>query len=111
MTEATSAISSHLRYIAGRPVLVILALSVVLFSVTSFFSGPDSNVGDLHKQGLQALSNTRKPQHTGRKPRYVFVDLGANRADSLEVFLKEPHAKWHEDFPKPDWATYDQAGT
>ena len=44
------------------------------------------------------------------KPRYIFVDLGANSADSLEVFLKHEGAKFQYDFPRPDWATYDQAG-
>jgi hypothetical protein len=44
------------------------------------------------------------------KPRYIFVDLGANAADSLEVFLRHDHAKYVYDFPRPDWATYEQAG-
>jgi FkbM family methyltransferase len=49
-------------------------------------------------------------QSTGPKPRYIFVDLGANGADSLEVFLQRENAKWQYDFPRPDWATHDQAG-
>jgi len=44
------------------------------------------------------------------KPRFIFVDLGANAADSLEVFLRHDHAKYSYDFPRPDWATYEQAG-
>lgn len=43
------------------------------------------------------------------KPRYIFVDLGANRGDSLEVFLGNPEAKFKFDFPRPEWATYAQA--
>lgn len=43
------------------------------------------------------------------KQRYIFVDLGANRADSLEVFLKHP-AKFEYDFPRPSWATHEEAG-
>jgi len=43
------------------------------------------------------------------KRRYIFLDLGANAADSLEVFLKHENAKFQYDFPRPDWATYDQA--
>ncbi|KEF52230.1 uncharacterized protein A1O9_11857 [Exophiala aquamarina CBS 119918] len=43
------------------------------------------------------------------KPRFIFVDLGANAADSLEVFLRRDHAKYSYDFPRPDWATYEQA--
>ena len=46
----------------------------------------------------------------GGKPRYIFVDLGANRADSLEAFLRHPDAKFKRDFPRPSWATYEQAG-
>lgn len=45
-----------------------------------------------------------------KKPRYIFVDLGANSADSLEVFLKHEGAKFEYDFPCPDWATPNQAG-
>ena len=44
------------------------------------------------------------------KPRFIFVDLGANRGDTLEVFLGEENAKFQYEFPRPDWATYDQAG-
>lgn len=44
------------------------------------------------------------------KARYIFVDLGANRADSLEAFLKHKDAKFTYDFPRPDWATHNQAG-
>ena len=37
------------------------------------------------------------------KPRYVFIDLGANKADSLRVFLKEPKTKYVYDYSKcPD---------
>ncbi|EFQ33972.1 FkbM family methyltransferase [Colletotrichum graminicola] len=43
------------------------------------------------------------------KPRYIFVDLGANRADSLEAFLQHPGAKFEFDFPRPSWATHEQA--
>lgn len=44
------------------------------------------------------------------KARYFFIDVGANRADSLEVFLKHKDAKFEYDFPRPEWATYEQAG-
>ena len=46
----------------------------------------------------------------GRKPRYIFVDLGANGADSLEVFLQHERTKFKYEFPRPEWANYDQAG-
>ena len=45
-----------------------------------------------------------------RGARYIFVDLGANRADSLEVFLQHENAKFKYDFPRPEWATHEQAG-
>ncbi len=44
------------------------------------------------------------------KPRYIFVDLGANRGDSLEVFLGNKSAKFKYDFPRPEWATPAEAG-
>jgi len=83
-----------------------------------------SSKGDLlftkdHKATRPPLSPpvqapTEKPtldEHNNNrhKPRYIFVDLGANSADSLAVFLKQENAKFQFDFPRPDWATYDQA--
>lgn len=44
------------------------------------------------------------------KQRYIFVDLGANGADSLETFLQTPTAKFKYNFPTPPWATHDDAG-
>ncbi|GKT96655.1 FKBM family methyltransferase [Colletotrichum tofieldiae] len=43
------------------------------------------------------------------KPRYIFVDLGANRADSLEAFLQHENTKFSYDFPSPSWATHEDA--
>ncbi|KAG0244018.1 hypothetical protein B0O80DRAFT_428475 [Mortierella sp. GBAus27b] len=43
------------------------------------------------------------------RPRYIFVDLGANRADSLEAFLQVPGSKFSYNFPRPDWASYEDA--
>jgi len=43
------------------------------------------------------------------KPRYIFIDLGANRGDSLDVFLQHSNAKFQYDFPYPDWATHNEA--
>ncbi|KAG0301570.1 hypothetical protein BGZ98_008217 [Dissophora globulifera] len=57
-------------------------------------------LGTYHRSNLFASRN---------KPRFIFVDLGANRADSLEVFLQHENAKFKYDFPRPDWATYEQA--
>lgn len=44
------------------------------------------------------------------KPRFVFVDLGANRADSLEAFLKVPNSKFQYNYPRPSWARHQDAG-
>lgn len=44
------------------------------------------------------------------KPRFIFVDLGANGADSLETFLQHPEAKFKYEFPSPSWATHEEAG-
>lgn len=56
------------------------------------------------------LKSTGSSNESTVKPRFIFVDLGANAADSLEVFLRHDHAKYSYDFPRPDWATYEQAG-
>jgi len=44
------------------------------------------------------------------KPRYIFVDLGANGADSFEAFLQNPGAKFSYDYPRPTWARHEDAG-
>ncbi|KAJ3149651.1 hypothetical protein HDU89_003704 [Geranomyces variabilis] len=45
----------------------------------------------------------------GDSGRFVFIDLGANRADTLSVFLQDPAAKFHYAFPKPDECAYTDA--
>ncbi|KZL87986.1 family methyltransferase, partial [Colletotrichum incanum] len=63
-----------------------------------------NGVSKLYK-GASAAVSAPDPS----KPRYIFVDLGANRADSLEAFLQHEHAKFEYDFPSPSWATHDDA--
>ncbi|KAL9102634.1 MAG: hypothetical protein Q9163_002249 [Psora crenata] len=60
---------------------------------------------------LLATFNSHKPYKPQQpdRPRYIFVDLGANRADSLETFLGHQEAKFAYEFPRPDWATHDEA--
>lgn len=48
--------------------------------------------------------------HKPHNARYIFVDLGANRADSLETFLGHKDVKFAYDFPHPEWAMHDEAG-
>ena len=45
-----------------------------------------------------SAGSTTAANHTGR---YVFVDLGANRADTLKVFLDRPDAKFKYKFAAP----------
>ncbi|KAF9907336.1 hypothetical protein BX616_000459 [Lobosporangium transversale] len=59
-------------------------------------------------QNVQAGQNDQNERRAG-KPRYIFVDLGANRADSLDVFLKRPNTKFNYNFPRPEWANYEDA--
>ncbi|KYG41727.1 hypothetical protein M433DRAFT_137810, partial [Acidomyces richmondensis BFW] len=48
-------------------------------------------------------------RHKPHNARYIFVDLGANRADSLETFLGHKDVKFAYDFPHPEWAMHDEA--
>ncbi|KAG0259528.1 hypothetical protein BG011_002576 [Mortierella polycephala] len=57
----------------------------------------------------QSDKSYRATQLPESKPRYIFVDLGANRADSLEAFLQHQGAKFSHTFPRPEWASYDDA--
>ncbi|KAG0208705.1 hypothetical protein BGX28_000403, partial [Mortierella sp. GBA30] len=54
----------------------------------------------------QSLQSQLLPQ--ADKRRYIFVDLGANGADTLDVFLKHPGARYQYDYPRPEWATYEE---
>ncbi|KAG0237099.1 hypothetical protein BGW41_000267 [Actinomortierella wolfii] len=74
---------------------IALAISALLMLVTFQHSAPSPR--------------TFQPTSRGGKPRFIFVDLGANRADSMDVFLKRPGTKFNYDYPKPDWARYEDA--
>ncbi|XWW92858.1 hypothetical protein V2A60_000785 [Cordyceps javanica] len=54
-------------------------------------------------------SNSAATTIKNSRPRYVFVDLGANGADSLETFLQTSEAKFKYDFPAPPWSTHKEA--
>ncbi|CAO3569220.1 unnamed protein product [Mortierella alpina] len=79
-------------------VAVAFTVSVLLLLIAHRGVSPPSH-------DLSASSSQQSPS----KRRYIFVDLGANRADSLEVFLKNPNAKFDYDFPRPSWATHEEA--
>lgn len=81
--------------------LVIVAAWAVLFIVAYWSLIPSHG-------GVGFVS--RALGRSGIRPRFIFVDLGANRADSLDAFLGKTDAKFQFEFPRPDWARYDQAG-
>ncbi|KAF9335629.1 hypothetical protein BG006_011054 [Podila minutissima] len=60
-------------------------------------------------QQHQLAQEQGKQKFTRGKPRYIFVDLGANKADTLEVFLNQPGAKFRYNYPRPEWATHEEA--
>lgn len=78
------------------------ALTVALFLLITFFR---TNIVPYHD--IVQLGRTGRDGHS---PRYIFVDLGANGADSLEAFLQHEGSKFQFDFPSPSWAKHDQAG-
>ncbi|KAK2034740.1 FkbM family methyltransferase [Colletotrichum zoysiae] len=81
----------------NRRIVFLFAVTVTLFLAATY-----------HHHGI--LSGGVGTLYKGAsKPRYIFVDLGANRADSLEAFLQHPNAKFEYDFPSPPWATHEQA--
>ncbi|KAF9953377.1 hypothetical protein BGZ70_000265 [Mortierella alpina] len=80
-------------------VAVAFTVSVLLLLVAHRGVSPPSH----------ELAASSSSQQSPGKRRYIFVDLGANRADSLEVFLKNPNAKFAYDFPRPSWATHEEA--
>ncbi|ATY63111.1 family methyltransferase [Cordyceps militaris] len=81
-------------------------------TVTVTAPAADATGGALLTQNTPAEQVPMTPKAAMAKesrPRYIFVDLGANSADSLETFLETPAAKFKYDFPSPPWATHDEA--
>ena len=106
---------------------VFFTISVILLLTTFYIHKPDASAAaaDEFDKPEKVISLDRPhdvetvktpvapvapPKPDPAKPRFIFVDLGANRADTLEVFLKHEGAKFSFDFPRPDWATYEEAG-
>lgn len=86
-----------------------MVVSALLMGAFMQFSGAFQHVaGSLLKvQSKKAVTahgaissgyGTAVTNYTGR---YVFVDLGANRADTLKVFLGQPDAKFNYTFAAP----------
>jgi hypothetical protein len=76
--------------------------TVALFLLITFFRTnivPYHDIVQLGRKGRDSYS-----------PRYIFVDLGANGADSLEAFLQNEGSKFQFNFPRPSWAEHNQAG-
>ncbi len=76
--------------ISRNLVVVLAAAASALLLLITFHRSDflDDSVGGLAGSGRR-----------GHKPRYIFVDLGANSADSLEAFLQHENAKFQYDFP------------
>lgn len=59
------------------------------------------------KEHIDRFTKTSKQSvRTSSNLQPVFIDLGANKGDSLRVFLREPGAKWSQEFPKPFFVEY-----
>ncbi|KHN94100.1 uncharacterized protein MAM_08030 [Metarhizium album ARSEF 1941] len=87
-------------------ILMIAAVWAVLFFIA--YLGLVLNQDDVNFIKMPFTRSTVRPRSAVR-PRYVFVDLGANRADSLDIFLQRREAKFQYEFPRPEWARHDEA--
>jgi hypothetical protein len=92
------------------PAMAVLVVNKNILSLVTFILSAVFLLATYHRSNLFPDSRGSHGPGGPHKPRYIFVDLGANRADSLEAFLKHQNAKFQYDFPRPDWATHDQAG-
>jgi hypothetical protein len=86
---------------ATRLFYILLVGAIILLVVFELTFKPD------HLNWAKETLLMKQESH--HKPRYIFVDLGANSADSLEAFLQHDNAKFQYEYPRPEWATYDQA--
>ncbi|EXU97251.1 methyltransferase FkbM domain protein [Metarhizium robertsii] len=80
--------------------LVLVAIWGVLFLVGYLSLSPS-------REGVAFIKNPFR--RSSIRPRYIFVDLGANIGDSLDAFLRKEDAKFQYEFPRPDWARYEEA--
>jgi hypothetical protein len=85
-----------------RNIVFILALMAAVLMLTVTYH--HFNVNGLDPRISLGLGSSRG------KPRYIFVDLGANKGDSLDVFLGNKDGKFDYKFPCPGWSTPRQAG-
>ncbi|KND01639.1 FkbM family methyltransferase [Spizellomyces punctatus DAOM BR117] len=84
----------------------ILVITILLF-LASFSSTPPSEAyGKLSQAAQDQYAKLSKNKGNSRPTRPIFIDLGANRGDSIRVFQKEPGSKWVQDFPKPYFFEY-----
>ncbi|KAF9900022.1 hypothetical protein EC991_008019 [Linnemannia zychae] len=82
----------------------LVQMNIILLLLLAFFL-----LSGLYTHSDRIVSKRDEIFSKGRKPRYIFIDLGANGGDSLEVFLQNDDSKFKYSFPKPEWATYEQA--
>ncbi|CAG8955091.1 hypothetical protein HYFRA_00007106 [Hymenoscyphus fraxineus] len=97
-------------------ILAFIATFIFLLSAATWHYKPDlklpslKNLGDNLGDDLGEIKEIKEiEEERGPKPRYIFVDLGANAADSLEAFLGVEGARFQYDFPRPEWATHREA--
>ena len=91
-----------------RVIIVAITSIAILFFVFKISFDQMNEIKNL-KITFDQFKKTLTTRLYNYKPRYVFIDLGANKADSLRVFLKEPKTKYVYDYPKPDNMEYDDA--
>ncbi|TPX32851.1 hypothetical protein SmJEL517_g04108 [Synchytrium microbalum] len=84
---------------SSRDAIVTIACFIAVILMLSFNFVPqktqcnDNLLPSLYEQVNDSMSPRR----------CAFIDLGANRADTLKVWLKEENAKFQYDFPLPFW--------
>ena len=84
---------------------ILVAVTVVAILIFAFYYQLLNKFDDIFQHVVPSL----KTVSDSKQPRFVFIDLGANRADTLRVFLKEKNTKFHYDFPKPKRKEYKDA--
>ncbi|TPX72810.1 hypothetical protein SpCBS45565_g00112 [Spizellomyces sp. 'palustris'] len=86
----------------------VLVITILLFLASFSSTHPSEAYGKLSqvaKEEYAKLSKIKGNQ-SFKASRPIFIDLGANRGDSIRVFQKEPGSKWVQDFPKPYFFEY-----
>jgi len=89
-------------------VMFLLCNILLLYTAVTYYSSYNTSQ---QQQPQHVITQQHEPTLTKNRneSRYIFVDLGANSADSFKAFLQENRTKFKYDYPKPEGKNHSDA--